>query len=190
SFRTKIGTIIEGYQRAYKLHTSIEFGDLSNKSMRVQLENICKRYYDLLPLMRDSNTEEVLTISSARNFNEREALEQFQAVNKKRRRIVAVESEEESSVKKGKKRATHNFDVEKLLEANKKFTENVEKSAKVAKFTFASKFADLITSGKTLKEAAKIIDICEQLSEGKSIRSIRYDDDEERSSIRDKPSTN
>ncbi|KAG1474749.1 hypothetical protein G6F56_000159 [Rhizopus delemar] len=138
--------------------------------MRVQLENICKRYYDLLPLMRDSNTEEVLTISSARNFNEREALEQFQAVNKKRRRIVAVESEEEVEVP-----------------AKKKVK---QKSAKVAKFTFASKFADLITSGKTLKEAAKIIDICEQLSEGKSIRSIRYDDDEERSSIRDKPSTN
>lgn len=53
--------------------------------------------------MRDSNTEEVLTISSARNFNEREALEQFQAVNKKRRRIVAVESEEEVEVPAKKK---------------------------------------------------------------------------------------
>ncbi|CAO3704007.1 unnamed protein product [Rhizopus stolonifer] len=101
--------------------------------------------------------------------------------------------------KKGKKRATNNPEAENLLDADKKYAENLEKNMKSLRLSFASRFVDLVAPGKSMKEAGKVMDICEKLAEGKIIQLVQCDDgeesndgefdkdNEEKSSIPDRP---
>ncbi|RCI05124.1 hypothetical protein CU098_013194 [Rhizopus stolonifer] len=49
---------------------------------------------------------------------------------------------------------------------------------KASRLSFASRFADLIASEKFMKKAGNIVEVCEQLAEGKIIQLVQCDDGE------------